>query len=479
MERMRRILDASLLWRGLMAVCLWFGGQWRNSNVVQWFLHPGERGRAAARSSLFFRLWQGCRGALCRIYEKLRLDRLFAGSIFLRCGLWCALTAAVAPLLPTMAVLALVLVSFASLALVLIRQRERQLCYSPMNPYLLVFAGIYLAAIALSVTPRGSLQPGILFICFTLFALVVENVVTTRRQAVVFTGVLVVSAGAVSLVGVMQYLLGVTGESSWVDSEMFSSITTRVYSTLQNPNMLAEYLVLVLPLGVALLLSVRGVSGRLWWLGCSALIGLCLLLTLSRGGWVGALIAGAIFVVLINPRLLVLVPFALVALYFVMPDTVIQRFTSIGDLGDSSTSYRVSIWMGSLAMLKDYWLCGIGPGTEAFNMVYPIYGYAAANAQHSHNLLLQLVSDGGIWLLAVFLLMILAFTRQICVALSRSRDRRDRYFLAAVLAGVMGFLAQGMTDYSFYNYRVTLVFWAMLGLGAVWARVATEEVPAP
>ena len=183
--------------------------------------------------------------------------------------------------------------------------------------------------------------------------------------------------------------------------------------------------------------------------------------------------------VLINPRLLVLVPFALVALYFVMPDTVIQRFTSIGDLGDSSTSYRVSIWMGSLAMLKDYWLCGIGPGTEAFNMVYPIYGYAAANAQHSHNLLLQLVSDGGIWLLAVFLLMILAFTRQICVALSRSRDRRDRYFQAAVLAGVMGFLAQGMTDYSFYNYRVTLVFWAMLGLGAVWARVATEEVPAP
>ena len=95
MERMRRILDASLLWRGLMAVCLWFGGQWRNSNVVQWFLHPGERGRAAARNSLFFRLWQGCRGALCWIYEKLRLDRLFAGSIFLRCGLWCALTAAV------------------------------------------------------------------------------------------------------------------------------------------------------------------------------------------------------------------------------------------------------------------------------------------------------------------------------------------------------------------------------------------------
>ena len=73
------------------------------------------------------------------------------------------------------------------------------------------------------------------------------------------------------------------------------------------------------------------------------------------------------------------------ALYFVMPDTVIQRFTSIGDLGDSSTPYRVSIWMGSLAMLKDYWLCGIGPGTEAFNMVYPIYGYARPMPSTPHN----------------------------------------------------------------------------------------------
>ena len=62
---------------------------------------------------------------------------------------------------------------------------------------------------------------------------------------------------------------------------------------------------------------------------------------------------------------------------------------------------------------------------------------------------------------------------------ARLRDGGYQRQLAAVLAGVMGFLAQGMTDYSFYNYRVTLVFWAMLGLGAVWARVATEEVPAP
>lgn len=51
-----------------------------------------------------------------------------------------------------------------------------------------------------------------------------------------------------------------------------------------------------------------------------------------------------IFLVLLNPRVLVLapvvLPVALVALYFVLPDTVISRFTSIGNLEDTSTSYR-------------------------------------------------------------------------------------------------------------------------------------------
>ena len=475
MEQVRQILDASWVWRMLMALCRWTGAQWRSSGVVQWFLHPPGWWARASERSLFFRLWSLVRGGLCRLYRWLRLDRLLEGSLFLRCGLWCTISAALAPLLPTMAALGLVLVSFASLGLAMAAQRERRLYYASMNKYFLLFAGVYLAAVFLSVSPKGSFLPGILFLCFSLFALAVENALTSRRGAVVFTGGLVVSAAAVSMVGIAQYLLGASGASSWVDSDMFSEITVRVYSTLQNPNMLAEYLVLLLPLGAALLLSARSMWARLWWLGCSGLIALCLLLTFSRGAYLAALIAMGLFAVMMRPQLLLLLPVGLAGLYLVLPDTIIARFTSIGDLGDSSTSYRVAIWMGSLSMLKDHWIIGVGPGTAAFNKVYPAYGYAAANAQHTHNLLLQLVSDGGILALLLFLLIIFSFVRQACAAFSRCGDWRTRLFPAAVVSGVMGFLAQGMTEYSFYNYRVALVFWSVLGLGVVWARLAGEE----
>ena len=35
MEQVKNILDGSLLWRWLDALCLWFGRQWNGSGVIQ------------------------------------------------------------------------------------------------------------------------------------------------------------------------------------------------------------------------------------------------------------------------------------------------------------------------------------------------------------------------------------------------------------------------------------------------------------
>ena len=451
MNRAIEIWNSSILGRVLTAICLWFSGQWQRSRVVRAFVAP-MAGRQAAESSVFFRLWDLIRGGLCALYRRLGLERLFGGSIFLCLTLWCSAAVVLAPLLPTMAVLALAAVAFASLALNLVRDRARPLAYSPVNRYILLYAAVYLAATATSVTPRQSLFPGLLMVFFMVFALVVENAVDSWERAEQLVFLMVLAGGVVALLGVGQYVLGATGDAAWVDSDMFSSVTIRVYSTLQNPNVLAEYLILMISLGGAALLTAKGTGKRLVLLACCGVMCLCMVLTMSRGGWLGLLIAGMIFLVLLNPRVLVLapvvLPVALVALYFVLPDTVISR----------------------------YWLCGIGPGTGAFNLVYPAYSYNAANAQHAHNLFLQIMSDGGVVALVVFLLIIFIFCRVICSALSRNRSWRARCYLAGAIGGVGGFMAQSMTDYTFYNYRVALLFFAVLALGASFARLAEQEV---
>lgn len=149
---------------------------------------------------------------------------------------------------------------------------------------------------------------------------------------------------------------------------------------------------------------------------------------------------------------------------------MIERFTSIGDLSDGSTSYRVSIWLGTISMLKDYWLCGVGPGVTAFNMIYPAYSYNSVAAPHAHNLFLQVMSDCGICGLAALIAVIFLFYRVTCGALSRETDRISRYGLIASISGMCGFMVQSMTDHSFYNYRVLFLFWVFLAVGMLYAR---------
>ena len=471
MEQVKTVFRASLLYRFLAALCLWFSGQWWGSGIIQWFIHPPlSLEQAQSESSVFYRLWQWLHRLLCALYRILHLNVLLGDSILRQGWLFAGAAAVLAPLLPTMAVLGLALLGFVSLLINLMAQPDRQLVFSPVNRYIWLYAALYAAGTLFSVTLRGSLLGGVLTVAFILFAIVLQNLIETRRQLDVLIFCMVLAGTAVALLGISQYFLRWGYQSAaWVDSDMFGD-AFRVPSTLENPNMLGQYLILAIPLGGAGLLSAKTWGGRLFYLVCCGIMAVCMLMTLSRGAWLGLLFAGFIFVLFLQPRLLLLTPIALVALYFVLPDAIITRFASIGNLEDQSTSYRVYIWLATLDMLKDYWLCGIGPGEAAFNMVYPKYSYSGIVAPHSHNLFLQIVCDAGIVALVVFLLMLIAFARELCGAFCREKDWYSKTHQAAILGGVVGFMAQAMTDYSFYNYRVMFLFWTFLALGTLVAR---------
>ena len=460
------MIARSAVGRGFDALCRWFGRQWRASVIVGAFCSPRylreSRPRAPGR----------VRARLCGVYKKWRLDRLFEGSVFLRCFLWCGLTAALAPLIPTMALLGLALVGCGSCALRLTREEERRLNPMPTLPPIAAYIAVYLIGILTSMDVRGSLTVGALTVTFILFSVALYRSVDTRAQLDALVAVFVAVGAAVACYGILQYRFRWGYQSAaWVDEDMFSSIMFRASSTLQNPNMLGQYFILMIPLGGAKLLTAKGTWRKLFYFACCAAMCLCMILTFSRGAWLGLLFAGLAFFIVLQPRLLFLAPLALLALWRVMPATVIDRFTSIGDMTDRSTSYRVSIWLGTIAMLRDgYWLTGIGPGESAFNEIYPFYSYHEIVAPHAHNLFLQMVVDAGIVALLAFLWLLIRYFRTLGHALWREEDKTSRLMQIAFASGTLGFLVQAMTDYSFYNYRVMLLFWAYLAAGALSAR---------
>ena len=90
MEMIKRIWCASVVGRAIDRLSLWMGGQWGASGVIGWFVRKEDGGEAISQSSVFYRIWCVIQGLLTRIYDALHLEKLFAGSIFTQCFLWCA-----------------------------------------------------------------------------------------------------------------------------------------------------------------------------------------------------------------------------------------------------------------------------------------------------------------------------------------------------------------------------------------------------
>ena len=462
-------IKESCFYRLCAAIAAWCSAQWKKSWIVDRFSSQ-KSGLAQAEGSIFYKIFLAIHHGLAWVFDKLRLTKLLQGSIFCVPALWCGLTVVLTPVLPTMASLALVLVSFGSLVLVFGRERERKLVHFPANKFIYIFVLIFLYATVTSVTPKGSLFVGLITAAFTLFAIAVMNAFTKWSHVRVLCALMVLSGVAVSLYGFWQYLHPQNYTSVWTDTDLFTTFSFRVYATFANPNVLGEYFLLVLPLAAALVLTSRTWVGRIFWLGCGGVTMLCLLLTYSRGCYLGILFAVALFLVLLDRRFILLGIVGIALLPMVMPASIMERFLSIGNLTDTSSSYRLLIYLGTLGMLKDYWFSGIGPGMEAFNQVYPAYAYHAVSAPHSHNLFLQLTSDTGIFGTGVFCLIIFSFYRTCFTALRGEKDFETRVFIITGISAVSGFMVQSMTDYTFYNYRVMLLFWAVLALGLLFTR---------
>lgn len=382
-----------------------------------------------------------------------------------------------APLAPTMVMVGLSLLSLFSLIIKGICDKKFKWRFNGMGFLVMGMLVIYLIASIFSFAPANSLSIFLVYMAFMLFYFVVINTLKTRKQLFDALTLFVLSGALVCLYGVAQYVFGWDTASAWMDEEMFTDIKMRVYSTLENPNVLGEYILLVIPVCVGLMWERRKKLSKALYAAVAGLMFLTLILTFSRGCWIGFIITAGIFVTFVCGKMWGL---ALIALPFVpmlIPESIINRFVSVGDMTDSSTSYRVFIWFGTFGMLKDFWASGIGPGTKAFQSVYPFYSYSGVVAPHSHNMFLQVFVESGIVGISIFLILLFMFFKKMASGYQATSKKGSKLgaMIVAIAAGVLGFCVQGMFDNCFYNYRVFLIFWYVLALGMAAVNVAKDE----
>lgn len=242
-------------------------------------------------------------------------------------------------------------------------------------------------------------------------------------------------------------------------------------ASFKNSNSLGSYLGLVTLVALAMAVMANTLKSRcIFWILTTILI-VCLLLTFSRGAWIGFL-GGLLLMFFISGRwktlLLALLLFIIpISFHASLAEKAVRGLSLTTGLQSSFFSYRDIYWKVGLQLIRENPFLGKGLGTF---MDYCGQRVVAINGDYAHNCYLQIWAESGIFSLLAFLLFLGTILWNGFKAVKRDHDP----LLLGLLCGIFAFSIHSFFDTQFYSLAQAFLFWSMLGiLGA-----ATPNVPA-
>lgn len=328
-----------------------------------------------------------------------------------------------------------------------------------------------------SINPSGSFRDFTIHMVSLSLVVVMVNSVKTIKELNRLITVLVFSATIVALIGLYQYVVGVEIDAAWIDVANNPDIKARVFSVFGNPNVLAEYLIMMIPLSISLMWHSKKLYKKVLFLGTSLVLILAIVLTMSRGGWLGFAFSALVFILLVDKRfLLSIIPITLAGVYL-LPQTYLNRILSIGNFNDSSNAYRLKMWEITMEIIGDYPLAGVGFGHLPFKQTFETY-IRTMPTYHAHNTFLEIAAELGIPGLIAFVILIFVVFKYSIKELIKKEHTYISIISAGVLSGLAGVLAHGAVENVLYLTRIIFSFWMLIGLLLVLLRL-NKQVKEP
>lgn len=352
-----------------------------------------------------------------------------------------------------------------------------------LNKLLVVFIIVNFLAMCFSLnfalSFRGFFGKTVKFIA--LYFMMVETFNNDRRLKNVLT-VLIISVILVIFDAAAQYAIGV----DFLRGFSYASNSYRLSACFTNPNNFAAWLVLVIPVFLALPMVNSQSTRRSWVISClSMLIAIflcvCLAATFSRGAWVG-MISGfsllsyyAIRSFSLKVRMLILIvtlcsvgffllfsqPFktiinGLLNFKFKGGTSIGERVLEINNVGLNAS--RMSLWKEALTIIEDFPVLGCGLNTYA--RIAPKYKITEDGGVYPHNSFFQMGAETGILGLFVFFLVVQKLFKLGFNALNMKKNP----IILGLLSGILAFLVHSFFDNNLFSLPLATLFWVSVGI---------------
>ncbi len=333
-------------------------------------------------------------------------------------------------------------------------RRERRFARSLRSPIafvLLVFSLLTVLSAIFSRDPALSVQHLAGLMLYLLVPLGADLCDTSERVRTVFFA-MALSAIGLSVGGIWQFLHG--GDR----------LANRIRGTLSH---YMTFSGLALIAGCLLLGFALEAKGRWRVAGFLCVIPFtAVLLTYTRGAYVGIVAALLVYAGLRRPVSLLWLAPALVAIFLLAPQGIRDRIRSTVDITDPTNRDRIAMARAGLRMVHDYPIFGLGPDVVKF--YYPLYRDPDAprfSVPHLHNNLLQFAAANGIFAAAAYLVLVaMVLARAAHLVRRRDDPQRAALWTGALLASVALAVA-GLFEYNFGDTEVemaTLLVFAAL-----------------
>ncbi|MDD2482220.1 MAG: O-antigen ligase family protein, partial [Lutispora sp.] len=288
---------------------------------------------------------------------------------------------------------------------------------------------------------------------------VIVNTLKTKSDFDKAMKIFIITAFILSIYGIMQYFTLGTTSKAWVDVNLNPDLETRVVGTFGNPNVFAEYLEHILPVAITLVFVYRKWLNKIIMTLMASVMFICLILTFSRGGYLGFASATMLFVVVNMAKFIPLFIAGGIGAIPLLPNVVLQRISTIGNVQDTSNAYRTYIWEGTINMIKDFWITGVGYGYWAFKNTFLEYGIKGSRAWHSHNMYLEIMAEMGIFGMLTFIWVILSIFITTIKFAKKTKDRYFSYVSIGLLGGFLSVMVHGIAEHILYMPKSVILFW--------------------
>jgi O-antigen ligase len=322
-------------------------------------------------------------------------------------------------------------------------------------PLLLPMATFYLASALASATAA---DPWLSFkdlrnIFEPVFFFLLVNHVSGDERATTFSYILIAAATLMAVYGLTQSMA--EGAAFRVHGTM------SIYMTFAGILMLSALVVMT-----QLLFLPRG---RWFWglVGSLALLIAALVMTHTRGAWIGFAAGGALILGCGQKRLLLVLPVAAVAIFLAAPEAVRMRIHSIIDPQDVTARERLYMWGSGVQIVRDHPWTGVG--INGVKGVYQAYKHPNAvrdQRGHLHNNLFQIAAERGLIGVACWLWIWVAFYRQAWMIFRglKPGTPRGSALVVGSLASITGFHVAGLFEFTFGDSEVIMLVYFLMAL---------------